>query len=185
MSTKEQIQQPVKTTVCALKPTGESSPVQAQQQIHPGTFLQSARRDRILLSQRDILQLQHRIGNQAVNHVLNLTRQKPLIQQYPAAQGYPGRDEDFLRDVLSKQIQPQKVRMREGIAEILFMIDFAPGYQCQIHIHESSTGKINAAHIKSNAGNIRHSMNFTDAVFYLEWLNELHANSQIGLEVEN
>lgn len=107
------------------------------------------------------------------------------IQRQPAAAGYPGDDEDFLREVLRLRIVPIRVRMRDEDGGTLFMIDFPAAYQCQIHIHEAATGEINGAHIKSNAGNIRHSMNYVDAINYLEVLNQLHSQNQMEIRQDD
>jgi hypothetical protein len=52
------------------KPATESLDVLAQQQTHPATIIQRARRDPRSLTPRDVLQLQRTIGNQAVGPFL-------------------------------------------------------------------------------------------------------------------
>ncbi len=77
------------------------------------------------------------------------------IQFQPAAQDYPGKDEDFANEVRKGRIRYHNFIVRVLRSGQTLKIYTFPKYKCQIHIHEEEGIKV-ASHIKSNVGNKRH-----------------------------
>ena len=98
-------------------------------------------------------------------------RKGGIAQRYPVVGGGP-KDEDFLNDVLSLKILPNKhVIIHNSSKEDLYIISF-DSYQCQIHIHENNDSDEICGHIKSNGNfQLRHAINPTLARIYLENLS--------------
>ncbi len=82
MSSKEQKHgnEKVNSKQRSPKPTTENLDILAKQQTHPATLIQRAKFDPRSLTPRDVVQLQHTLGNQAVGKLLSGVRPRPVIQ---------------------------------------------------------------------------------------------------------
>lgn len=92
------------------------------------------------------------------------------------ATGYPGGDDNFVRDVAGGRVRPTRVGLSDerGGAELV-MIEFDARIGCQIHLHVQPEGEI-FGHIKSNAGD-RHSIYSMDCQLILDQLQIQHGNA--------
>ena len=75
-------------------------------------------------------------------------RNEQIKQLYPIVKGMS--DDEFVQKALTLKIKPEKQgELQDTGRERIYIFPYDKEYECQIHIHESTSGEIICGHIKN------------------------------------